>query len=94
MKLSNGTASIEIALEKERIKTMPVEEKLNMLVDIAFATHEELSKQGKILYGTNGTQGMCEIVRAVKRSTAWLWSIFCIVSGAYFTILTLHIVRP
>ena len=85
---------IEVSLDKESVKRMSMEEKLNILVEIAFANHNELAAQSKIIFGNEGQRGLCEDVRTSKVLLGWLWVVFGAVSGAYFAVLTLHILRP
>lgn len=50
---------VKITYEKDDIYDKPDSDKLNFLIDIAFANHEQLIKQGLTLYG-NGDSAMPE----------------------------------
>jgi hypothetical protein len=89
---ANEEATVIVAMDKAHIRSMSSDEKLNILVDIAFANHKELSRQSNLLYG-NGSEGLCDIVRTTKRALVWLWGIFCGISGVFFTILIYHLVK-
>jgi hypothetical protein len=89
----NDSLTVDISVDKERVKQLGVDEKLNVLVDIAFANHREIRHQGEILYGDTKTEGICEVVRTSKKAIIWLWGIFCSVSGVYFTLLVYHIMK-
>ncbi len=84
---------VEVTFDKERIKAMETPEKLNTLIDIAFANHQELRRQGRVLYGENGAEGVCDIVRTTRNAVKWLWGIFCMVAAGFFTILMLHVMK-
>ena len=86
----SDASTIDVALDKERVKQMGQEEKLNILIDIAFRNHQLLQAQAIILYGKNGTEGICETVRSSRKMIFWLWGIFCGVSGLYLSILLVH----
>lgn len=83
--------TIDVALDKERVKQMGMEEKINVLIDIGFANHSEIHRQGLILYGEHGDKGLCESVRLNKAGLFWLWGIFCGVAATFFGILIFHI---
>lgn len=85
--------SIEVALDKERVKSMGQDEKLNVLVDIAFANHITIRHLNSIMIGDVDHEGICDTVRMTKKAMLWLWGIFCGVSGAFFTVLVFHLAR-
>ena len=91
MTLCSEVPTIDIALDKERVKQMGQEEKLNILVDIAFRNHQLLQSQAHILYGEDGETGICETVRTTRKMILVLWTIFCGTAGVYLTILLMHI---
>jgi hypothetical protein len=83
--------SVEVALDKERVKAMSQEEKLNVLVDIAFANHQTIKRVGGVLSGDEKEPGLLDTVRDTKKALMWLWGVFCGVSGSFFTVLIYHI---
>ena len=83
---SNGHV-VEIKLDKDRIKTMETSEKLNVLVDIAFANHTSIRRMNSILIGDENHEGFCGMVKATRKSIRFLWGVFCSVAGAIFTAL-------
>jgi len=89
--LYSDAPTIEVALDKERVKQMGSEEKLNVLVDIAFRNHQLLQSQATILYGKDGNEGICETVRSSRKMLFWLWGVFCGTAGIYLSILLVHI---
>ena len=93
MAQDNNRPTIEVTLDKERVKQMGSEEKLNVLIDIAFQNNALLQDLGKVLYGRDGKEGICETVRTTKNRVIWIWGIFCGVSGFFISLLVYHIVR-
>jgi hypothetical protein len=94
MAFYDDSLTVDISVDKERVKQMSTDEKLNVLVDIAFANHRQIRHQGEILYGgKDKPEGICEVVRTTKKAVIWLWGIFCGVSGVYFTLLVYHIMK-
>lgn len=60
------------------------DDKINMLLKIAFSNHKTLTEHGKLLFG-NGEQGLCDRIRShddamnnQKLSLIGLWSVFVI----------------
>ena len=88
----SDSPTVDVALDKERVKQMGAEEKLNILVDIAFVNHKLLQNQGGVLFGKDGNEGICDTVRTTRRALLWLWGVFCGVSGTFFLLLISHIV--
>jgi len=84
---TSNNHEIEVALNKEKIKTMASDDKLNILVDIAFANHMSISRLNSILIGDGRTEGFCEMVNTTRKSITWIWRVFCGVSGAFFASL-------
>ncbi len=93
MTVYSDAPTIEIALDKERVKQMSSEEKLNILIDLGFANHRTIAKVAAILQGNEKSPGLCDTVRSLRKSVVVLWSIFCGVSGAFFTVLMAHILK-
>ena len=67
--------TIKIEYEMDDIAAKTVDEKLTLLLRIAFANHETLLKHGKVLFG-NGESGLCDSVRNHEISTKCLWGVF------------------
>jgi len=55
--------TIKIAYEMEDIAAKTMDEKLTLLLRIAFANHETLKHHGKVLFG-NGESGICDVTRS------------------------------
>jgi hypothetical protein len=86
-------AGIEIRVDLDNVKKMTSEQKLNVLIDIAFANNRGISRQGRILYGEDGQQGICETVRTTSKAVKWLWGIFCAVATFMSGVLFTHIMK-
>lgn len=64
---------VRIALDKDEVKSKTDSQKLDVLVDIAFANHEQLTEQGLILYGNGDpTKGLCFKVNSQGTRLNWL----------------------
>lgn len=53
---------IRVVFELGDIAKMTTDQKIDLLLKIAFSNHENLNKHGKTLYG-NGEQGICDVTR-------------------------------
>lgn len=60
-----GDDDITITLEQSDIEAKSPDEKLNILLKIAFSNHSILREHGKILFG-NGKSGLCDVARTNK----------------------------
>lgn len=82
---------IKIAYDYDDIENKSQDEKLNLLLKIAFANHEKLTKHGDILFG-NGKQGLCDMTRLHNIALRWIFTIvtlsICGFSGILFTHLS------
>ena len=68
--------SIKVDYDFEDIDSLKTtDDKINMLLKIAFSNHRTLQDHGKLLFG-NGAQGLCESVRNHEISTKCLWGVF------------------
>ena len=67
--------TIKIEYEMDDIAQKTVDEKLTLLLRIAFSNHETLKNHGKVLFG-NGTAGLCDGVRNHEISVKCLWGLF------------------
>lgn len=56
---------ITIKLDQDDIEEKTPDEKLNILLKIAFSNHSLLKKHDKVLFG-NGEVGLCDTVRTNK----------------------------
>jgi hypothetical protein len=83
---------VKLELDMEEILEKPINEQIKDLIRIAFMTHSEVNRQGKVIYG-NGKEGLCESVRKQGRSLVFLWSAFCTAAGTYGGILYAHLVK-
>jgi hypothetical protein len=59
------TDDITIKYDQDDIEKKTSEEKLNLLLKIAFSNHTTLREHGRILFG-NGKAGLCDIARTNK----------------------------
>jgi hypothetical protein len=64
MERDNST-DIAITFDFEDIESKTQDDKLNLLLKIAFDNHRVLRDHGKILFG-NGKAGLCDIARTNK----------------------------
>jgi hypothetical protein len=83
---------VKIEYEKNDIYEKPDSDKLNFLIDIAFANHEQLVKQGLTLYGNGDPEkGLCSQLSTQKTKINWLVGILSAVGvcgmGAIVTLL-------
>ncbi len=82
---------IDITLDKDTIESMSSDERVGILLNLAFANRASIDRMELLMIGDGDKEGLCDTVRSTKKSMTWLWSIFCAVSGAYFTLLVYHI---
>lgn len=69
--------TIKIAYEMEDIAAKTMDEKLTLLLRIAFANHETLKHHGKVLFG-NGESGICDVTRSHGHAIKAIWAILMI----------------
>ena len=69
--------TIKIAYEMEDIAAKTMDEKLTLLLRIAFANHETLKHHGKVLFG-NGGSGICDVTRSHGHAIKAIWAILMI----------------
>ena len=81
---------ITVSFDYKDIEKKTQDEKLNLLLKIAFANHSTLKKHGEILFG-NGKEGLCDIARNNKRLIRWIISIVSISIIGFAGILFTHI---
>jgi hypothetical protein len=62
---------IAITFDFEDIEKKTQDEKLNLLLKIAFDNHKVLGDHGKILFG-NGKAGLCDVARTNKMLIKYL----------------------
>ena len=67
--------TIKIEYDRDDIAAKTVDEKLTLLLRIAFDNHRTLQEHGRLLFG-NGQQGLCDSVRNHEISTKCLWGVF------------------
>lgn len=67
--------TIKIEYDRDDIAAKTVDEKLTLLLRIAFDNHRTLQEHGRLLFG-NGKQGICDAVRNHEISTKCLWGLF------------------
>lgn len=71
--------SVRVEMTEEDVQSKTDSEKLSALVKIAFANHEQLSKQGRILFGNGRPKdGLCFKVESQGTRLSWL---ICILSA-------------
>lgn len=66
--------AIKIEFNVEDIEGKTQDEKLTLLLKIAFANHTTLNQHGKILFG-NGEQGICDRTRAHGKALIAMWTL-------------------
>ena len=85
---------VKIEYEKDDIYEKSDSDKLNFLIDIAFANHEQLVKQGLTLYGNGDpAKGLCSQLATQKTRLNWLLAILSVVGTAGLAIITTLLVR-
>jgi hypothetical protein len=84
------TDEIKIKFDLEDIEKRSADEKLNLLLRIAFSNHATLNSHGKILFG-NGTEGLCDIARSNKKAIKLLYSAFVLAVTGVIAFLFAHI---
>jgi hypothetical protein len=87
-------AAIAVNLTEENVQKKTDSEKLSALVQIAFATHEQVVKQGLTLYGNGDPQkGLCYKVGSQGTRLSWLIGILSAVGVAALGGLAVYVVR-
>lgn len=85
---------VRIEYEKDDIYEKSDSDKLNFLIDIAFANHEQLVKQGLTLYGNGDPEkGLCSQLATQKTKMNWLVGILSAVGLAGLGVITTLLVR-
>jgi hypothetical protein len=74
--------AIKIGYDKERMMRMSMDEKLNLLIEIAFSNHSDISLHRRLLLG-NGDEGICDVVRGQKRGLMALWTMMILIIGGF-----------
>lgn len=75
--------SVKIEMTEEDVQKKTDSEKLSDLVKIAFANHEQLAKQGRILFGNGRPKdGLCFKVETQGTRLNWLIAILSAVGIA------------
>ena len=69
--------TIKIAYEMDDIAAKTMDEKLTLLLRIAFANHETLKHHGNVLFG-NGESGLCDVTRSHGHAIKAIWAILMI----------------
>lgn len=69
--------TIKIAYEMDDIDKKTADEKLTLLLKIAFDNHETLKSHGRVLFG-NGESGICDMTRSHAKAIKALWGILMI----------------
>jgi hypothetical protein len=82
--------TIRIEYDYSTIESKTPDEKLNLLLRIAFANHHALQRHGKILYG-NGEAGLCDTTRENKKAIKYLYSLFVLACGGFAGVLFTHL---
>ena len=70
--------TIKIAYEMEDIAAKTMDEKLTLLLRIAFANHETLKHHGKVIFG-NGESGICDVTRSHGHAIRAIWAILMLI---------------
>ncbi len=73
MPADSGTIRIEYDISDIEEKT--TDQKLDLLLRIAFANHQALQKHSLKLFG-NGEQGLCDSVRVHDKAIKFIWGFF------------------
>ena len=92
---------VKIEYEKEDIYEKSDSDKLNFLIEIAFANHRQLTEQGLTLYGNGDpAKGLCHQMVTqqgnlglLKTKFNWLLAILSVVGTAGIAIITTLLVR-
>ena len=83
--MSETGRCVEIVLDKDRIKEMASEEKLNILIDIAFANHSNIRGINEVLTG-NSEEGVVDKIRNHDKGLQFLWQVMVGVASLFITI--------
>ena len=85
---------VKIEYEKDDIYEKSDSDKLNFLIDIAFANHEQLVKQGLTLYGNGDPEkGLCSQLSTQKTKLNWLVGILSAIGVAGLGVITTLLVK-
>lgn len=71
---------IKIGYDMAEIEGKSADEKLNILLRIAFSNHKCLKQHSQVIYG-NGKPGICDSVRQQGKALTALWSVFLLAVG-------------
>jgi hypothetical protein len=72
--------TIKIEYDMDDIAQKTMDEKLTLLLRIAFSNHETLQTHGKILFG-NGNAGLCDNTRSHSRAIKVIWCFIVLIIG-------------
>lgn len=85
--------TVKIELNEEDVIQKTDSEKLNTLIKIAFANHQQLAQQGMILFGNGDPKsGLCYKVALQGSKLGWLITAVSIVSSFVVGTLVKHII--
>lgn len=84
---------ISITFEMGDIERKTSDDKLNLLLKIAFSNHNKLVEHSKILFGDNGEEGLVESVRSLCKGLKWFWIVGSGAVGFLSTIVAQHLLR-
>jgi hypothetical protein len=84
---------IKIEFDMESIEKKTADEKLNLLLRIAFSNHTKLVEHGKIIFGDNGKEGLVETVRSVSKRLAWCWVVGTGIVSFLSVVLAQHLLK-
>lgn len=85
--------NISINFDMDTIDNKSSDEKLNLLLRIAFDNHKRLTEHGKILFGENGEEGLVESVRSLCKGIKWFWVISSGTVAFLSTVLAQHLLK-
>jgi len=85
---------VRIEYEKDDIYEKSDSDKLNFLIEIAFANHQQLTQQGLTLYGNGDpAKGLCSQLATQRTRLNWLVAILSAVGLAGLGMVTTLLVR-
>lgn len=85
---------VKIELNEADIAKKTDSEKLDTLIKIAFSNHEQLIKQGLILFGNGDpTKGLCHQVAYQGKFVKWVVGVGSALGAGAIGLLTNHLLR-
>jgi hypothetical protein len=85
---------VKIELNEEDLKGKTDSEKLDTLIKIAFSNHEQLLKQGLILFGNgNPEKGLCHQVAYQGKFVKWVVGVGSFIGAGAIGMLTSHLLK-